>query len=305
VTALSLPARPRVHLHDFDGAAYDGDVGTLAAAHPESDALGFADRDEFGALVDAIRDGGGVPGWPDDYDYDAVERGSEFAAILEREATVGLAEVARIVNEAQDAARVKEGYRALVADLVAAGADVCVVTAGPVAGPDADVRLGAGHLVESVFPTDAHTHVVGSELVDDPRGGVRVERFCGRGEKVDRIEDALGGPLSEWHAFAVGDSATDADLLAVATQSWAVGDGLRDHATIDAAVDRDYHAVAVTGTVADELHRGGPLAERREDAVARGAGVAERDWTLPPLESTAVGDAVTDAVLSVYDDVRG
>jgi phosphoserine phosphatase len=304
VSGLSLPSRPRVHLHDFDNAAYDGDVGALAATHPESDALGFADRDEFDAMVAGIRDGSGVPGWPADYDYAAVERGAEFAAILEREATVGLAAVARIVGEAQRPARVKEGYRRLVADLVAAGADVCVVTAGPVATSRADVALGAERVLASVLPADAHAHVVGSELADDPAGGVRVERFCGRGEKVARVESALGAGLDQYHAFAVGDSATDADLLAAATQSWAVGEGLDAHASVDATADRDYHAVAVTGAVADELHRGGPLADRRAAARARGSGLAAPDWRLPALDTADAADDVTDAVLDVYDEIR-
>lgn len=306
MTDVHLDERPRVHLHDFDNAAYDGDVGALAADHPESHKLGFADRAAFDAMVAAVRDGSGVPGWPDDYDYAAVERGAEFAAILEREATVGLAEVARIVNEAQEPARLKEGYRALVRDLVAAGAEVCIVTAGPVAGPDADLALGAEYVVGELFDADAHTHVVGSELgAVDGGAGVRVERYCGRGQKVARVEDALGAPLSDRHAFAVGDSATDADLLAVSVQSWAVGHGGRAHATIDATADVDYHAVAVSGAVADELYRGGSVAGRRGDARERGAAVQRADWTLPALAATEDGDDVTDVVLEVYEELRG
>jgi len=121
------------HVYDFDGTAYDGDVGALAAGHPESERLGFRSRREFDAMVRELRAGGEVP------------HGGEFAAILERHARADLRTVARVVNESQNPGRLRAGFEAAVP---AFGDDLRVVTAGPVAAPGADVDLGADYSAE-------------------------------------------------------------------------------------------------------------------------------------------------------------
>ncbi|MFB6146121.1 MAG: HAD family hydrolase [Halobacteriaceae archaeon] len=274
------------HLHDFDGAAYDGDVGELAATHPESHKLGFEDRAAFDRKVDALRDD------------EAVSRGAEFAAILERDATVGLEEVARIVNEAQEPGRLREGFR-VVTDAVDRA---WVVTAGPVAPPGRDCLLGAEHVLDAV---GHDVPVVGSVIEDDPAGGVSVRRFCGREEKVPRVEAVVDGALAHALVAAVGDSPTDSEMLRAADQSWALGADVLDAATIDATADRAYRAVAVSELLVDGLAGTGAPPDRVDRARDRaGAALgAHPDWDLPPLQTGPRADSLTDLVMALYAEL--
>jgi phosphoserine phosphatase len=226
-----------------------------------------------------------------------VSRGAEFAAILDRDATVGVDEVARIVNEAQEVDRVREGFGPM---LDAVEGPAWVVTAGPVG---TDRRIGAGHLLAEVGRPDVR--VLGSELADDPDGGVRVVRYCGREQKIPRIEAALGESLSGRPSVVAGDSATDAPMMDAAAQSWALGDGALETATIDATEDRHYRGVAVSAVILDAFHAGDDPGERVERARTRARGLlSETARTLPPLGRGPRADDLTLAVTTLYDELR-
>ncbi|MFB6147417.1 MAG: hypothetical protein ABEJ66_00895, partial [Candidatus Nanohaloarchaea archaeon] len=150
-----------VHLPDFDGTVYSGDVGQMAAGHAESSTIGFRDIDDFLGKVERRREV-----------REDISRGSEKASIIEEESSTSLERVERVLSESQDPELVKNGFKQMAPELYSRGSVLEIVTAG--------VDVAA----ESIL-NGSHASVTGAELRENG-DGVEVVSYCGRSEKPYR-----------------------------------------------------------------------------------------------------------------------
>lgn len=270
-----------VHLPDFDGTVYEGDVGQLAAGHDESHRLGFDDIDDFLDKVGERRNG-----------RPEISRGSEKANIIEELSPASIDDVDRVLTESQDPGMVKPGFKHMAPEIYRRGNIVEIVTAG--------VSSGAEHLLNGSYAS-----VIGAELKENG-DGVEVDRYCGRKEKPERVREALEDQgLEAVTPIAVGDSPTDGDYMEESVESGgqaiAVEEGAVDFASIDASADENYETAAVLHVIMDELYSTGS----REQAKMRAEEYLEdRDYDLAEAEATENWNAMTLEGLSVYEEVR-
>ncbi|MFB6190508.1 MAG: haloacid dehalogenase-like hydrolase [Candidatus Nanohaloarchaea archaeon] len=272
---------PVVHLPDFDGTVYNGDVGQLAAEHEESHVLGFRDIDDFLGKVDKRRS-----------NRPELSRGSEKANIIEENSTGDVEEIERILTESQDPDRIKTGFQDVAPELYRRGNLVEVVTAG--------VDIAARNILNGSMAS-----VTGARLKQNG-DGVEVEQYCGRREKPYRVGEVLEEEgVEDATPIAVGDSSTDGDYmkesLEAGGQAIAIEPGAVDYASIDASGDADYETVSVLHVIMDELYSTGS----REQAKNRAENYLEdRDYDLADVEATHNWNAMTLEGLSVYEEVK-
>lgn len=280
-TSYEKIGSPVVHLPDFDGTVYNGDVGRLAANHKESHILGFKDIDDFLGKVDERRS-----------NRSDLSRGSEKANIIEEHSKGDVEEIERILTESQDPDRVKTGFQEVEPELYRRGNLIEIVTAG--------VDVAAEQTMNGSMAS-----VTGAKLKQNG-DGIEVERYCGKHEKPYRVREVLEEEGVEDAApIAVGDSSTDAEYMAQSVeaggQSIAIEAGALDHASIDASGDADYETVSVLHVILDELYSTGD----REKARNRAENYLEgRDYDLADVEATDNWNAMTLEGLSVYEEVK-